>query len=242
MVSATQNRKFHLIPFSLYHHQATMKVGMDSILLGIWTDATRTERVLDIGSGSGILSLLLATKTKAKIDAIDLDPDSVAEAKTNFSVSPFYYRIKAIAKNFITFSEETLTKYDLIISNPPFFVNGSKPDLPKKKQARHGDSLSYGQLLEGVVRILQPDGRFSLVLPYNESSIFLNLANSKGFILQKQLLIFPVRGLQPNRINMELGTNHSKNLITQKLVIREEDRSFTEEYERFVQEWVIGKK
>jgi tRNA1Val (adenine37-N6)-methyltransferase len=240
MVKANNTRKFHLKPFSLFHHQSTMKVGMDSILLGIWAEPGKSEKILDIGTGSGILSLLMACKSSAKISAIELDKDSAEEASLNFQISPFYNRLNLFEKDFIDFSGIGMPKYDAIISNPPFFVNDSRSENDRKSQARHGDSLSFGQLIEGVKKLLLPDGKFFLVLPYEESKQFLKQANNFGLLLHKQQLIFPVRGLQPNRVNMQFGFNSPKEMVTDKLVIREEDRSFTEDYKNFVREFLIA--
>jgi tRNA1Val (adenine37-N6)-methyltransferase len=217
-----------------------MKVGMDSILLGIWANPVDAQNILDIGSGCGILSLLMAYKTNAKIASLELDKDSVEEARINFQSSPFYHRLKATKADFISFSRKGKPNYDAIISNPPFFVNDSRSDSKRKSRARHGDSLSFAQLIEGVKHVLLPGGKFFLVLPYEESRQFLELALNSGLILQKQQLIFPVRGLQPNRINMQLGFLPLGPLITDKLVIREEDRSFTEEYKSFTKELLIA--
>lgn len=240
MVKANSTRKFHLKPFSLFHHRSTMKVGMDSILLGIWAKPDNARSILDIGTGSGILSLLMASKCNAKIEAIELDEDSVDEAAKNFQSSPFSNRITLVEKDFIHFCRNTESKYNAIISNPPFFVNDSRSKSARKRQARHGDSLSFNQLIEGVKNLLLPDGKFFLVLPYEESRQFLDLAAKPGLLLQKQQLLFPVRGLQPNRINMQFGFESSEKLITDKLVIRKENRSFTEDYKKFVREFMIA--
>lgn len=241
MTQATNNsRKFHLKPFSLYHHRSAMKVGMDSLLLGIWAEAPWAKYILDIGTGSGILGLLLACKSNAKIDAIELDHDSAEEALHNFQTSPFHDRLTVIENDFIQFTRVDEIKYDLIISNPPFFVNDSRSKSKRKSHARHGDSLSFKQLIKGVKKLLLPPGKFFLVLPYDESRQFINLASDSGLFLEKQQLIFPVRGLQPNRVNMQLGFEPPLELINDKLVIREEDRSFTEEYKNFVRDFLLA--
>lgn len=234
------SRKFHLKPFSLFHHRATMKVGMDSLLLGIWVETKDSKFILDIGTGSGILSLMAASKSKSKVEAIELDHDSVEEANENFQSSPFHNRISVIENDFILFSENGTPTYDLVISNPPFFVNDYRSENKKKTQARHSDSLNFRQLIDGVKKVLLPRGKFCLVLPYEESRLFLDLATKMGFKLQKQQLIIPVRGFEPNRINMQLGFGEPEMLITDKLVIREEDRNFTEEYKDFVREVMIA--
>ena len=238
----TNDRKFHLKPFSLSHHQSTMLVGTDAILLGLFAGFSNTKKNLEIGTGCGIISLLIASKCNTVIDAIDIDKASIAEAKSNFSNSPFYHRMNAIHADFNKYASSTTRKYDLIVSNPPFFINDLRPDDDKKKIARHGDSLSYEQICEGTLKLLDPTGKLCLVLPYDESRFFTEIAGQKGLRLQKQQLIFPKRGLQPNRINLQFGLVATANIETNKLTIREEDGSFTQEYVSLLKDYYIAVK
>jgi len=238
----TNDRQFHLKPFSLSHHVSTMRVGTDAILLGLFAGSSTTKKTLEIGTGCGIISLLIASQFNSKIDAIDIDKASVAEAKSNFSKSPFYHRMNAIHADFNEYANTYSGKYDLIVSNPPFFINDFRPDDDKKKAARHGDSLSYEQICDGTIKLLNPSGKLCLVLPYDESRFFTGITGQKGLSLQKQQLIFPKRGLQPNRINLQFGLEATANVVTNKLTIREEDGSFTPEYLALLKDYYIAVK
>jgi len=114
-------KPFHFKQFSLNHHNSTMKVGTDAILLGCWCDISNAEMILDIGTGSGIIALLMAARSKAKIDAVELDKLSASEASENFSSSRYSKQLNIYNLDFNDFVKRAEQKYDVIISNPPFF-------------------------------------------------------------------------------------------------------------------------
>lgn len=223
-------RPFHLKPFSLCHHRSTMKVGTDSMLLGAWADIENIQSVLDIGTGCGIISLLLAAKSNAKITAIDIDKDSIEEASENFKQSPFNIRMQALHADLNDFSKNTTQKFGLIVSNPPFFVNNLKPENEKRKIARHTESLTYTQLCEGVNKLLENDGRFCVVLPYDESRVFLKIAGKIDLFPKRQLVIFPREGMLPNRIIIEFSKRNEKEIESAKFTIRNSEEKFTQQY------------
>jgi len=236
------DRLFHFKPFSLAHYNSSMRVGTDAILLGLFSALPHLELTLEIGTGCGIISLLIASQSRCLIDAIDIDRDSVEEAGINFINSPFYFRINAIHADFNEFAQKQKSKYDLVVSNPPFFINDFKPENPKKRATRHGEQLTYKQIAEGTIELLEPVGKLCLVLPYEESRKFITIAENNDLHLQRQQLIFPVRGLQPNRVNLQFGFNETENLQTEKLTLREEDGSFTAEYIELLKDYYIGLK
>lgn len=235
-------RLFHCKPFSLSHHNASMRVGTDAILLGLFAGTNNITKVFEIGTGSGIISLIIASQFNVSIDAIDIDKESVMETKINFSNSAFWRRLNVFQADFTIYSKNTSSKYDLIVSNPPFFVNDYRPEDEKKKTTRHTDSLSYAEICNGSLRMLKPNGKLCLVLPYNESRSFIEIANEIGLYLQNQQLIFPKRGLQPNRINMQFGFEKTENVQTDRFTIREDDGSFSMQYIDYLKDCYIGLK
>jgi len=240
MSKKTDTRPFHLKQFSLSHHQSTMKVGTDSLLLGIWVSINDAALILDVGAGSGILALLAAARSKAIVDAVELDEASFKEAFQNFSNVPFNNRMNAIHDDFNYFATNSDQKYDLIISNPPFFINDMRSKEQKRNNARHGDRLNYEGLCKGTSALLNKDGRFCLVLPYEESKIFIQIAAKYNLYVNRQLLIVPKRGLQPNRINLELSTRITPDILSDEFIIRESDYRFTEQYILFFKDYLIG--
>lgn len=239
-MSAPDTRPFHFQQFSLHHHRSTMKVGTDAVLLGIWTELKGVTDVLDIGTGCGIIPLLLAARSaKIKVDAVELDLGSFEESSENFMQSPFAGRLQVFHADINDFVPEVGRKYDLIISNPPFFINDHRPVLTGRKLARHTDTLRYDQLVETALRLLNPDGRFSVVLPYRESKVFLKLAEQSGLHLQRRMLIFPKPCKEPNRINLLLG-NSATVPMTEKFIIRNEDGFFTQQYLTKVKDFYLS--
>jgi len=233
-------RPFHFQQFSLFHHRSTMKVGTDAVLLGIRTNLNGVGEVLDIGTGCGIIPLLLAARdTEVRVDAVDLDAASFKEASENFLRAPFANRLKAFHADIKCFIPEAGKKYDLVISNPPFFINDRRPQRTGRKLARHTDSLRYDQLVAAVLRFVKPEGRFSVVLPYRESKVFLDIAEQSGLHLHYRLLIFPKPCKEPNRVNLLLSFSATV-LRTEKFIIRNEDGSFTRQYLDTVKDFYLS--
>ena len=232
-------RPFHFKHFSLYHHRSTMKVGTDAILLGRWTEVKPTDVVLDIGTGCGLLPLMLSQKGAAHVDAVDIDKVSIEEATINFEASQWREHLKAHHCSIVDFQIDK--KYDLIISNPPFFNRFSKCDSERKSRARHNDAgLSYATICHEVCRLMQPEGRLSLVLPFDVSDVFLEEAEKAGLYLHKRMTIIPIEGREPNRVNLELGFEKSAEIQEETFVIRDADKRFTAQYCEFLKDFYLG--
>ena len=235
----TDVRPFHFKHFSLYHHRSTMKVGTDAILLGRWTEVKPTDVVLDIGTGCGLLPLMLSQKGVAHVDAVDIDKASIEEASINFEASQWCEHLKAYCVDIVDF--QTNKKYDLVVSNPPFFNRFSKCDSERKSRARHNDAgLSYATICHEVGRLMQPEGRFAVVLPVDVSTDFLNTAEQYGLYLHKRMTIIPIEGKEPNRVNLELGFGKCDNVREETFVIRDADKHFTVQYNQFLKDYYLG--
>ena len=235
----TDARPFHFKHFSLFHHRSTMKVGADAILLGRWVEVRPEDVVLDIGTGCGLLPLMLAQKGVGQVDAVDIDLASVKEATVNFKASQWRDQLKAYCTDIVDFQTEK--QYDLIVSNPPFFNRFSKCDSERKSRARHNDAgLSYETLCKVVCRWLKPDGRFVVVLPADMSAEFLKVAGKLGLFLYKKLNIIPIMGKEPNRVNLELGFGKADEIQEASFVIRGADNRFTEQYKDFLKDYYLG--
>ena len=235
----TDARPFHFKHFSLFHHRSTMKVGTDAILLGRWVEVRPEDVVLDIGTGCGLLPLMLAQKGVGQVDAVDIDTASVKEATVNFKASQWRDQLKAYCTDIVDFQTEK--QYDLIVSNPPFFNRFSKCDSERKSRARHNDAgLSYETLCKVVCRWLKPDGRFVVVLPADMSAEFLKVAGKLGLFLYKKLNIIPIMGKEPNRVNLELGFGKADEIQEASFVIRGADNRITEQYKDFLKDYYLG--
>lgn len=166
---------FRFKQFTVWHDRCAMKVGTDGVLLGAWASTTDSpaantdktspvERILDIGTGSGLIALMLAQRfPNAIIDGIDIDPSAVLQAKDNFSASPFSTRLHAYSSPLQEWQPQE--KYDMIVSNPPYFSNSLLCPDGMRTKARHAESLSFAELLAHSNRLLTQAGTLSLVLP-----------------------------------------------------------------------------
>lgn len=231
-------RPFFFKKFGLFHHRSTMKIGTDAILLSRWVEVNPTDDVLDIGTGCGLIPLMLSQKGIHHADAVEIDRDSFEEASLNFRNSAWHEQLAVYHEDVKTFADKNIAKYDLIVSNPPFFFGDNVPQKTKKGLARHTNTLSYKDLLVSVKKMLKPDGRFALVLPAIESVAFLKIASELGFSLQKEMKIVPIEGKEPNRINMQLTTNQCKT-ISETFVLRYENHVFTREYKEFLKDFYL---
>ena len=232
-------RPFFFKQFGLFHHRSTMKIGTDAILLARWVDVFGNDEVLDVGTGCGLIPLMLAQKGIKSADAVEIDKDSFEEAAHNFNNSAWNSHLFAINDDIKHYSDNCNKKYDLIVSNPPFFFGDNIPANAKKGLARHTNTLSYNDLLLSVKKLLKLNGRFALVLPARESQTFLKDAENQGFFLKKEMKIVPIAGKEPNRINMQLVVNHVDKVETDTFVLRDQDHTFTREYKDFLKDYYL---
>jgi len=237
-VSKADTRPFHFRQFSLNHHRSTMKTGTDAILLGSWCNVENVNNALDIGSGSGIISLFVAARSQAKVTAVEIDTASVEESRANFDASPFAERMQVINTNVNDF--HTGQEFDLIVSNPPFFTNDLHSPDRRKNNARHTEALSFDDLCSVASRLLTEDGKFCVVLPYSQKTVFVRAARENNLFTQKEMLIFPRRGAEPNRINIEFGKKNTEEINKELFVIREENNNFTDQYREWLGKYYLS--
>lgn len=234
-------RPFHFKHFSLFHHQSTMKVGTDAVLLGSWVPVRQVKKALDIGTGCGILGLMLSQRAVPQIDAVELDELSATEAKNNFNSSQWRSQLKVYCMDIRQFAIEYPEKrYDLIVSNPPFFVNSFKSLQQRKNQARHTDSLSFHELVSVAKKLLNPDGFFAVVLPFKESLYFVETAESVGLCVNSRQLIIPVEDRPANRVNLLFSLNPVDEIQSENFTIRDTQGDFTDQYKLALKDFYLG--
>lgn len=231
-------RPFFFKQFHLHHHRSTMKIGTDSIMLARWTEVSVDDEVLDVGTGCGLIPMMLAQKGIAHCDAVEIDHDSCEEAAENFIGTPWADKLAVIEDDVRHFAKTTNKKYDLVISNPPYFADFTKPDDARKGIARHTDNLSYSDLIDVATTLMKDDGRFVLVLPALEAKSFREKASEKGLFLRNELRIIPVEGRDFNRVNMRFTKNEGE-IDTKYFTIRRADHSFTKEYYDFLDDYYL---
>ncbi len=223
----------------MFHHRSTMRIGTDAVLFAQWVDVKPDDDALDIGTGSGIIPLILAQKGVGSVDAVELDKDSCEEAKQNFSISVWNENLKVFNDDVRTYADNVNKKYDLIVSNPPFYASDVKPIREKKVMARHVSTLSFKDLLLSAKKMMKDDSRFAVVLPFYESRLFIKEAGQLGFYLQKEMQIIPIEGKDANRVNMQFVLSEIKGVETELFTIRNKDYSYTEEYKNFLRDYYL---
>jgi tRNA1Val (adenine37-N6)-methyltransferase len=222
---------FRFRQFTLHHHQSTMKAGTDAMLLGSWLPLTGQEqRVLDVGTGSGIVALMLAQRSQAFIHAIDIHQASVQEAAQNFQNSPWSNRLNAEFISFQKFALQQSRHYDLIVSNPPFFHNSLLPSDERLKMAKHNLNLSIADFINSSLLLLAPQGRLAVIMPIPEAADFCAGAEAKGLFMQHQLFVMPTPEHPPSRRILLLARQPADKINTQHLTVRQTNGKYTEEY------------
>lgn len=196
------NPFFTFKQFTIRHDRCAMKVGTDGVLLGAWTDVNHSQRMLDIGTGTGLIALMLAQRCpQASITAIDIDIDAVGQAQENVLLSPWSDRVEVKLQDICKYLTDK--HFDTIVSNPPYFIDSLKCPDNQRNTARHTDTLDAERLLESVSRLLTDDGRFSIILPAEQTDLLIQTAYTQGLYPSRKTTVITRPGLSPKRILME---------------------------------------
>lgn len=194
-----REKVFRFKQFAVFNDRTAMKVGTDGVLLGAWCPVEGARRVLDVGTGCGVIALMIAQRNPdARIDGIDIDDASIEEACINFARSPWSDRLTARLQDFNDMEPEG--RYDLVVSNPPYFSNGILPDGDARTAARHTRSLTYSQLIEGAVRLLTDEGCLALISPADAEGDIVEAAAFVSLPVRRLIRVVPVEGAIPKRI------------------------------------------
>lgn len=237
-IKMMSNPWFQFKKFRVYHDKSTMKVGTDAVLLACLTDYADINNILDVGCGSGIVSLMAAQLSNAAILAIDIHKASVIQADENFALSEWKQRLAAKKISSQQLADESLLKFDLIISNPPFFISSLKSPVSHRNLARHNDSLSHTDLLLAAKKLLQPTGRLSVILPTAEGNEFEIKAGEVGFYLKKRVEIKPNPAKIANRMVLEFVLETAIPTISE-LCIRNENNEYSPEYKSLTKDFYL---
>ena len=223
---------FKFKQFSINQDKTAMKVGTDGVLLGAWTPTNHNPfSILDIGTGTGLIALMLAQRTTAEqIDALEIDEDAYEQAVDNFENSPWSDRLFCFHAGLDEFIEEPEDEYDLIVSNPPFYSEDYKTENEQRDLARFQDALPFEDLVEAADLLLSENGILAVIIPYKEESRFIALA--KDFELFP-IKITRVKGTPNTEIKRSLlafSRLEITDILTDELVIETDRHLYTTEY------------
>lgn len=240
-----QISKFKFKKFSVSHHRSSMKVGVDGVLIGSWADVDGARSILDVGTGCGLIALMMAQRcTDASVTGIEIDEASVEEASENFTDSEWSDRLRIIYGSFPEdLKLEEKGKYDLIVSNPPFFDSGIGDIQTRRERARHQGTLSPSVILQASSLILNPDGRLAMVVPAEFSSSLEEEAKDIGLCLMKKCLVRGHEGAPYKRALLQwrcVGDFSEKDdEITEYLTLEATQNIPTEEYRRLCKNFYL---
>lgn len=233
-------KPFQFKEFTVHQDQCAMKVGTDGVLLGAWTSLEHSpESILDVGAGTGLIALQLAQRSTAEtIDAIELDDSAYEQCVANFEVSLWADRLFCYHAGFDEFVDEMEDKYELIVSNPPFYSEEVESGDSSRDKARQNSSLPFDELLIGVSKLLSEKGKFSVIVPYKEESNFAVLAETSGLHPQRITRVKGNPNVEYKRSLMEFGFHEVKTCFDE-LVIEEGRHQYTKEYIELTQSFYL---
>lgn len=228
------SKPFLFKKFSVAHDQCAMKVGTDGVLLAAWTTASGL-RLLDIGTGCGLIALILAQRNnQAVIDAVEIDESSVIQAQDNFNNSPWAERLKGIYYDINNYKPGF--HYDLIVSNPPYFIDSTPSPHIKKHQVRHNSLLSMNQLIRQVNKLLSDDGKFSVILPVIEGELLIKEAKLSGLFAERIASFIPRRGKPTERLLITFSRT-AGDVIKEEILHYNDENEWSEKYKDLTKEF-----
>ncbi len=235
------NDTFDFKKFSIKQDKCAMKVGTDAVLLGAWIIPNGSKNILDIGTGTGVISLMLAQKSSANILAVEIDKQSTEQAKLNVSQSNYFSQIQIENVSIQDLAKKSEKKFDLIVTNPPYFIDSYKSIESNRTIARHSDSLPFEELIDSVIKLLDVKGKFCLILPKNEAGIFRKMAEIKGLYLSKLLRIRTKPDKESEKRHLMQFEFKETEFSESTLVLEEnESRNYTQAYKEFTKDYYLN--
>jgi len=234
-----RNNYFQFKKFRILQEKSAMKVNTDGVLLGAWANLEGAETVLDIGTGTGLISLMIAQRTVAFITGVEIEKNAAEEAVRNVLNSEWSTRIIIQHISFQDFASSTQQKFDLIISNPPFFSNSVKNTNPHLSIARHNHMLPFTNIIEGTKKLLNKNGKLSLILPFDAAQEFIQNARQENLYLTRLTEIKPFPSKRPNRCLMEFGKSQVAVIITTMSVFDESGKDYSEEFKNMARDFYL---
>lgn len=238
------NAYFQFKQFTIWHQRCAMKVGTDGVLAGALTPAEGAKHILDVGTGSGLIALMLAQRCpEAQITAIEIDDDAATQAAENFAASPWAERIQLIHGDFNEYTSDIL--FDLIVSNPPYFTDSLRNPDPHRTQARHNETLNYHQLFLRARNLLQPKGICCVIIPTESESFVNDMASRHHLFPQAVTHIYTKPGKPCRRVFITYWRGEENDLYypdmktEQTLYLMDANSQYTPEYRKLTKDFYI---
>ena len=238
---ASKYQAFKFKQFEVSHVNSAMKVGTDSVLLGCLALNKQAQHALDIGTGSGLLALMMAQQSEAKVKAVEINQEACIDANHNFMHSPWASRIELFNQPIQTFCDNKYANYfDWILSNPPYFEEGENFEIrtESRKTARQNSSLSFNELLASISFLLHPNGMAALVLPCEVVNKIKAQINEQHLFIRQEIAIHSFAHQTPKRIILVLQKNQIEPVYSQ-FVIYQENKTYTEAYYQLTKEFYL---
>lgn len=234
------NASFAFKQFTIKQDKCAMKVSTDAVLLGAWIIPNGSKKILDIGTGTGVIALMLAQKSAANIMAIDIDKDSTEQAQVNVLESVFR-NIEVRNQSFQELTSSCTDKFNLIVTNPPYFIDSLKSTNDTRSKARHADLLPFEDLIAGVKKLLDEKGKFCLILPKNEAGIFRQMAEQKGLYLSKLLRVRtkPHKDTEKRHL-MQFEFKETEFSESTLIIEKEGSLNYTDEYKELTRDYYLN--
>lgn len=223
--------------FTIQQHKNVFRVGTDGVLLGALCNVQNSVNALEVGPGTGLISLMIAQRNpQTEIVAVEINPLAFEIAQENFKNSRFHSRLEVLQGDYKTFSPQN--KFDLIVSNPPYFeTNNSEKDAIARQQRE----LSFEDLIQKSKDLLSPEGIFSVIIPYSSSNSFIDSCSRQGLELSRSIIIYGSENLPAKRVILEFGFRE-KEVIQEKFVIEESPRVYSTQYLEATKDFHVFKK
>jgi len=212
-------------------------VGIDGVLLGAWADCRNIQFALDVGAGSGLIALMLAQRSQASIHAIDIDENACKQAEINFNNSPFHARLSIEFGAFQDFTSSV--RYDLIVSNPPYFAQSLKSPDANRNLARHDEYLPLDVLMEKSAALLSPQGKAAFILPFDRLEKAQALALKNRLFLCRKTLVSTLQDQPPKRVLLEYSLANQGATEENSFYIGKTKQTYSDEYRALTEEFYL---
>jgi len=234
------NSHFQFKQFKINQNNTAMKVGVDAVLLGAWANPAGAAKILDIGSGTGVLSLMMAQKSGERILGLEIDQNAYSQSLENVKLSDWAARIEIVNKSFQDFISECNDEFDYIICNPPYFNSTLISPNEKRTLARHDQSLSLFELFYGVSALLSHSGHFAMIYPYPRKEEVLTEAQKTKLFPIKMLDIRGNEKKLPNRFAVEFCKSASECELSELMIRNSASNEYTDEYKDLTRDFYLN--